>query len=238
MTTLLRAVIEATGLSRRKAFSAIREGRVRIEGIRQTEPSMERPPGSLEVDGEAFALPEKRRPIYLLLNKPPGYVTTNSDERGRPTVVDLVPVAYRASGLHPVGRLDLDTSGLLILTNDGELTYRLTHPSNEVDKEYWVGLYRQPDADLLNRVWMGIEIDGEIRQPLEMERLDGREPYHVTITIGEGRKRQVRRMFEIAGARVRHLKRIREGALSLGNLPEGQTRQLTAGEVRRLRGGS
>jgi pseudouridine synthase len=190
--------------------------------------------GPLTLDGRPLRAAAGEK-VYLILNKPPGYVTTASDERGRATVFDLVPASLRAPGLHAVGRLDLDTSGLLILTNDGDLTYHLTHPSNEVDKEYWVGLYREPSADVLNAVWQGVEIDGELRQPLEMERLRGHEPFHVTISLGEGRKRQVRRMFEIAGARVRHLRRVREGRLQLGNLPEGKTRSLTPAEVGLLR---
>lgn len=233
MTTLLRAVIEATGLSRRKAFAAIRDGRVSIGGYPQVDPSAECPEGTLNLDDDALSAGPAAK-VYLLLNKPPGYVTTLSDERGRPTVIDLIPQPLRTSGLHPVGRLDLDTSGLLIITNDGDLTYRLTHPSNEIDKEYWVGLYEEPSPEVLNKVWLGVEIDGEVHQPLEMERLRSHEPFHVSISIGEGRKRQVRRMFEIAGARVRHLRRIREGSLSLGILPEGHTRPLTPAEVRQL----
>lgn len=233
MTTLLRAVVDATGLSRRKAFAAIREGRVRAGSATVWEPSAEYDGASLSLDGETLKQQAAEK-VYLLLNKPPGYVTTASDERGRPTVFDLVPAQLRASGLHAVGRLDLDTSGLLILTNDGDVTYHLTHPSNEVHKEYWIGLFREPSDEILNQVWQGIELDGELRQPLEMERLRGQEPFHVTISIGEGRKRQVRRMFEIAGARVRHLRRVREGKLHLSNLPEGRTRRLTAAEVRML----
>ncbi len=236
MTTLLRAVIDASGLSRRKAFDAIREGRVRSGSITVWEPSAEHDGSPLSLDGERLETPAAAK-VYLLLNKPPGYVTTASDERGRPTVFDLVPAKLHATGLHAVGRLDLDTSGLLLLTNDGDLTYHLTHPSNEVDKEYWVGLYRVPTDEILNTVWQGVEIEGELRQPLEMDRLHGEEPFHVSISLGEGRKRQVRRMFEIAGARVRHLRRMREGGLHLGNLPEGQVRPLTPAEVRLLRGG-
>jgi 23S rRNA pseudouridine2605 synthase len=164
LTTLLRAVIDATGLSRRKAFTAIREGRIRAGGATLCEPSSEYDGSRLSFDGVAIEEPSAEK-TYLLLNKPPGYVTTASDERGRATVFDLIPPPQRASGLHAVGRLDLDTSGLLILTNDGDLTYHLTHPSNEVDKEYWVGLFEPPSDDILNRVWQGIELDGELRQP-------------------------------------------------------------------------
>lgn len=235
MTTLLRAVIDASGLSRRKAFAAIREGRVRSGRFALSDPSAEYDGAPLSLDGQPLEQPAVEK-VYLLLNKPPGYVTTASDERGRSTVFDLVPAPLRAPGLHAVGRLDLDTSGLLILTNDGDLTYHLTHPSNEVDKEYWVGLFEAPSDDVLNTVWQGVAIDGELRQPIEMERLRGQEPFHVSISIGEGRKRQVRRMFEIAGARVRHLRRVREGKLRLGTLPEGRTRPLTPAEVRLLQG--
>ncbi|MGE0058232.1 MAG: pseudouridine synthase [Dehalococcoidia bacterium] len=235
MTTLLRAVIDGSGLSRRKAFAAIRDGRVRSGRFTLTEPSVEYNGEPLSLDGQPLGRGAAEK-VYLLLNKPPGCVTTASDERGRSTVVDFVPAPLRASGLHAVGRLDLDTSGLLILTNDGDLTYHLTHPSNEVDKEYWVGLFEVPTDDVLNTVWQGVVVDGELRQPLEMERLRGHEPFHVSISIGEGRKRQVRRMFELAGARVRHLRRVREGKLRLGNLPEGKTRRLTEAEVNLLQG--
>jgi pseudouridine synthase len=207
---------------------------VSVNGEIVLDPSEELAAGALRLDGVEVqrATDEK---VYLLVNKPPGYITTTADERGRPTVLALVPPELRARGLHPVGRLDLDTSGLLILTNDGDLTYRLTHPSHEVEKEYWVGLQRWPSDELLNRVWQGVVIDGAIRQPIALERLsEEATPFHVTITIAEGRKRQVRRMFELAGARIAQLKRVREGSLSLGNLPAGGVRRLTPREVRLL----
>ena len=139
--TLLRTVIDASGLSRRKAFAAIREGRVAVDGMPRTQPSEAYEGGPLTLDGSPLA-PDGAEKVYLLLNKPPGFMSTRSDERGRRTVFDLVPQALRATGLHSIGRLDRDTSGLLLLTNDGDLTFALTHPSHEVEKEYWLRLAR------------------------------------------------------------------------------------------------
>jgi len=233
MTTLLRALVRASGLSRRKAFAAIRAGRVGLEGKTIFDPSSDYTGGALTLDGALLAEPAAAK-AYLLLNKPPGYLTTTLDERGRPTVIDLLPAALRAPGLHPVGRLDRDTSGLLILTNDGDLTYRLTHPKHEVEKEYWAGLAAPVDEERLAALRRGVEIDGRLRRPLRLRRL--REgPFQLSITIQEGRKRQVRRMLAAVGATVTHLRRVREGPLTLGSLPEGRMRALSEAEVERLR---
>ncbi len=235
MTTLLRAVSTASGLSRRKAFAAIREGRVSVDGVVTQEPSSEYEAGVLSLDGAPLS-EAKREHAYLLLNKPPGYVTTLSDELGRATVMELVPAALRAPGLHPVGRLDRDTSGLLLLTNDGDFTYALTHPSHEVDKEYWLRLAQAATEAQLDALRSGIEIDGQVRRPLRLRRLVGAEPFQMSVTLREGRRRQVRRMFEAVECKVTALRRVREGALTLGALPEGAVRALTASEVDALRG--
>jgi 23S rRNA pseudouridine2605 synthase len=228
-------VIDSTGLSRRKAFAAIREGRVRVGGQVSTEPSAPYGDGEVSLDGEPIAATTTPK-TYLLLNKPRDFVTTVSDELGRWTVLDLVPEELRVPGLHPVGRLDRNTSGLLILTNDGDLTHRLTHPRHEVDKEYWVGFERPPEPSLLDRLRQGVEIDGAIRKPLDVHPLTDEGGFSVSITIGEGRKRQVRRMFEALGLQVWRLRRVREGPLQLGKLPEGKTRRLAASEVAALKG--
>ena len=235
MTTLLRAVSSASGLSRRKAFAAIREGRVRVDGVVAQDPSSEYEAGALSLDGAALG-EASRAHAYLLLNKPPGYVTTLSDELGRATVMELVPAALRAPGLHPVGRLDRDTSGLLLLTNDGDFTYALTHPSHEVDKEYWLRLAQPASEAQLDALRSGVEIDGRVRRPLRLRRLVGAEPFQLSVTLREGRRRQVRRMFELVGCSVTALRRVREGALTLDALPEGAVRALTASEVESLRG--
>jgi 23S rRNA pseudouridine2605 synthase len=170
-----------------------------------------------------------------MLNKPPGILTTASDELGRRTVLDLVPTELRAHGLHSVGRLDRDTSGLLLLTNDGDLTFRLTHPRHEVEKEYWVRLAQPPTRHQLDALRRGIELDGRLRVPVGVEPLVEAGPFDFSITIGEGRNRQVRRMVEAIGGRVTALRRVREGPVYLDDLPEGAVRALTPHEVASLR---
>lgn len=233
MPTLLRRLTDATGLSRRKAFAAIREGRVTLDGVARTEPSQEFEAGTLALDGESL---EEAAPahVYLVLNKPPGFITTVSDEMGRRTVLDLVPPALRMSGLHPVGRLDRDTSGLLLLTTDGALTYILTHPKHEVEKEYWLRLLEPATEAQITALQQGIELDGGIRRPLRLRRLVGADPFQLSITIREGRNRQVRRMLEAVGGHITTLRRVREGPIMLEGLPEGSVRPLTPEEVAAL----
>jgi 23S rRNA pseudouridine2605 synthase len=231
--TLLRALISASGLSRRKAFDAIRQGRLTVDGRRTEDPSAPYGGGTLALDGRPLRqLAEPR--VYLMLNKPAGVITTLADTHERETVLQVVPVEMRVRGLHPVGRLDKDTTGLLLLTNDGNLTFRLTHPAHEVEKEYW--LSSRPslsDADL-DSLRRGVEIDGRVRRPLALRRLPSESGFELSMTITEGRKRQVRRMVEAVGGRVTHLARVREGSLQLGDLPLGQARNLTPGELRAL----
>ena len=234
MTTLLRTVIDATGLSRRNAFTAIREGKVSVRGKRRTDPSSNYSGGIVSLDGGRLAVGAPAK-IYLMLNKPVKYLTTTSDERGRETVMDLVPEEVIAPGLFPIGRLDLDTSGLLILTNDGDLANRLTHPKHEVEKEYWIALDQQVADSLLEELRQGVEIDGAVRRPLNLGRIETDGPYEIAMTITEGRKRQVRRMFEAVGVKVTALCRVREGPLLLGRLRVGEVRPLTQAEVALLR---
>ena len=235
MTTLLRALQDATGLPRRKAFAAIREGHLTVDGVAALDPSSEYERGELKLDGAALTPAGPPARVYLLLNKPPGVVSTASDELGRRGVLDLVPASLRDPGLHAVGRLDRDTSGLLLLTNDGDLTYRLTHPRHEIEKEYWVALWREADEAALHRLSSGVEIDGARRRAVGLERIDV-PPFELSITIREGRKRQVRRMFELVGCAVTGLRRVREGTLELGSLPEGAVRPLAASELQGLMG--
>jgi pseudouridine synthase len=234
--TLLRAVVEASGLSRRKAFAAIREGRVAVGGIVCEEPSQAYTGGALTLNGSVLAAPGRTK-VYLLLNKPPGFMTTRHDERGRRTVFDLVPESLRATGLHSVGRLDRDTSGLLLLTNDGDLTFALTHPRHEVEKEYWLQLASPATDEQLAALRSGVHLDGALRRPLRLRRLVGSGRFELSMTIREGRRRQIRRMVEAVGGTVTQLRRVREGSLELGSLPEGAVRELTEAEVEGLRGG-
>jgi pseudouridine synthase len=233
-TTLLRAVTDASGLARRKAFAAIREGRVSVDGKPRTEPSEPYGGGEIALDGKQ--LPGRTAAhAYLLMNKPPGFITTVNDERGRRTVFDLVPAALRAPGLHPIGRLDRDTSGLLLLTTDGDLTYALTHPRNEVEKEYWLRLETPLSEAQLAKLRSGVELDGAPRRALRLRRLVNAAPFEVSLTLQEGRNRQVRRMVEAVGGEVVALRRVREGPLTLGGLPEGAVRVLTEGELAALK---
>jgi 23S rRNA pseudouridine2605 synthase len=235
MPSLLHTVTAASGLSRRKAFAAIREGHVTVDGNVRTDPSGEYERGLIAIDGKLLDT-AARAHVYLILNKPPDYITTVSDERGRRTVLDLVPARLKAPGLHPVGRLDRDTSGLLLLTTDGDLTHALTHPRFEIEKEYWLRTAAPLTDQQASQLRSGVDIDGQMRRPLRLRRLVGEEPFQTSITIREGRNRQVRRMLEAVGARVTSLRRVREGSLTLGELPEGGVRALTAPEVAALRG--
>jgi 23S rRNA pseudouridine2605 synthase len=181
------------------------------------------------VDGRQVRVTDGRRVVYAV-HKPRGVVSTARDPQGRPTVVSLVPSARR---LYPVGRLDVDTTGLILLTDDGALAHRLTHPSFEVPRTYHAKVRRPPVREgALRALREGVELDDGVTAPARVRRLG---PDRVEITIHEGRKRQVRRMLEAVGHPVIALERVRFGPLWLGKLEEGRHRRLTAAEVERLR---
>jgi len=175
--------------------------------------------------------------LYVLLYKPSDVVTTAHDERGRRTVLDLLPQEWRARRLYPVGRLDRETEGLLLLTNDGELALRLTHPRYGLEKEYHALVAGHPPPEQLARLERGLLLEGEARPtaPATVRRLRSAGPdTWLTLVIHEGRKRQVRRMLEAVGHPVRQLRRVRLGPLTLGGLSLGQARDLTVDERRAL----
>ena len=183
------------------------------------------------VDGAPVA-PESERVVYAI-NKPAGVVSTASDPQGRPTVISLVPSPLR---LYPVGRLDLDTTGLILLTNDGALAHRLLHPSFEIPRTYRVRVYKPPvSQSAVMALRRGVTLDDGPTAPARVRRLG---PDHLEITLREGRKRQVKRMCEHVGHRVRALERVAFGPLELGDLAPGQHRRLTDAEVRALAGPS
>lgn len=232
MTERLQKILASRGIcSRRKAEDLILSGRVSVNGqtaqLGQTaDPEKDR----ILLDGETIPTGSDR--VYIMLHKPRGYVTTLSDEKGRPNVTQLVLCGQR---VYPVGRLDMDSEGLLLLTNDGELANRLMHPSGEVDKTYevWVNGYRVGAETLLQR---RILLDGyKISAPTVRLLSAQKEQAHLVITIHEGRNRQVRRMCEAAGMRVTRLRRISEGELSLGELKKGTWRYLTEAEIEKLK---
>jgi 23S rRNA pseudouridine2605 synthase len=212
--------------SRRAAEQLIAAGRVTVEGGIVTDPARDVDEGSqVEVDGRPVA-PEPRE--VWALNKPPGVVSTASEPGRRRSVTDLVDSARR---LYPVGRLDADSTGLILLTNDGELANRLTHPRYGVPKTYRVRLARPPADRDLERLRRGVRLEDGNTAPAEVERCGDRE---IEITIREGRKRQVKRMAEAVGNSVESLTRVRFGSLEIGELRRGEARPLTEGEVAAL----
>ena len=229
MKERLQKILSSCGLaSRRRAEEMIRAGRVSVNGkTAELGASADPDTDIIQVDGEALPVPEEH--IYLMLNKPRGYVTTLSDEKGRPTAASLV--AGCGARVYPVGRLDMDSQGLLLFTNDGEWANRMMHPRTEVDKCYEVRV-RGFGRDSLRRIQEPVELDGyRIRRPRAVLMSQSGDQALLQITIHEGRNRQVRRMCEIAGMSVVGLKRISEGSIRLGELPEGSWRLLTREEI-------
>ena len=232
MEERLQKILSAVGIcSRRAAEPLLEAGRVsvngRIAGLgEKADPERD----DIRVDGVPVRTGSTR--TYLMLHKPAGYVTTLSDERGRPTVAGLVEDC--GARVWPVGRLDLDSEGLLLLTDDGELTHRLTHPSHEIDKEYHVTV--KGDVEDALPILAGMtSLDGEPIRSASVRKIgrEGRYPI-LSIIIHEGKNRQVRRMCAAAGLEVLRLIRVREGTLVLGSLEEGRWRYLTKEELVRL----
>ncbi len=229
----LQRVIASYGItSRRKAETMIVDGRVSVDGqvVRELGVRVDPARQEIRVDGQLMHW-ERRR--YLVLNKPSGYITTAADERGRRTVLDLVDVPERVV---PVGRLDRKTCGLLLLTNDGELIYRVTHPRFELEKEYEVELDGFPPPAALERLRKGVIVDGVKVEPSQIRPLRNDESGTVLrVVIHEGRNRIVRRMMERIGYPVLRLERTRLGPLQIRGLPVGGWRDLTGGELSQIR---
>jgi 23S rRNA pseudouridine2605 synthase len=215
--------------SRRASEELVRAGRVTVDGATITDPASDVGPNdAVAVDGKAVSHGHIERVVYAL-NKPAGVLSTARDPQGRPTVVTMVPQTER---LYPVGRLDIDTTGLILLTNEGDLAHRLTHPSFEVEKTYRAVVggppVREPELKALRD---GVELDDGRTAPAQVRRVSADT---IEITIHEGRKRQVKRMCEAVGHPVKRLERVAFGPLKLGDLPRGRWRKLTATEVEAL----
>ena len=211
--------------SRRASEEIVRAGRVSLDGVIVIDPARDVGPHDVvAVDGRPVS-PVHERVIYAL-NKPAGVVSTARDPQGRPTVVTMVPQTER---LYPVGRLDIDTTGLILLTNEGDLAHRLTHPSFEVEKTYRAVVGAPPVREAaLRALREGVELDDGRTAPARVRRVSADT---IEITIHEGRKRQVKRMCEAVGHPVKRLERIAFGPLQLGELARGRWRKLGAGEV-------
>ena len=216
--------------SRRTAKKQIITGRVTVNDERVLIPGTHIEPESdlVQIDGQRVEGAPGR--IYLMLNKPPGYVTTVRDERRRPTVMELV--ADIPERIYPVGRLDKDTEGLLLMTNDGEFANRLTHPRHEVKKTYIAWVNGNPNQKAINQLRKGVRIEGGVTSRAGITPISRRnDRAQFKITIHEGKKRQIRRMFQVVGYEVTFLKRVAIGALGLGDLPIGCYRMLSATEI-------
>ncbi|MCL1885239.1 MAG: rRNA pseudouridine synthase [Dehalococcoidia bacterium] len=232
--SLLKALVMAGCGSRREMAAAVKTGRVCVNGTVVSAFTQAIAPGdSLAIDGKPLKIPSQKF-IYILLNKPTGILCATEDKRGRQTIIELLPSHLRLAGLHAVGRLDLDSCGLLIITNDGALTYHLTHPRFEQEKEYSLTLNRPLSRTDREQMERGLTLSDGPTSPVAV-RLHHALPNVCYVTLHEGRKRQLRRMFGSLGYRVMQLRRIREGHLLLGDLPLGHSRLLTALEVSQLR---
>ncbi|MBI2828171.1 MAG: rRNA pseudouridine synthase [Acidobacteria bacterium] len=236
MELRLQKILSQAGVaSRRAAEKLIAEGRVTVNGTTVREMGTKADPAAndIRVDGRRIKSAAPLR--YILLNKPAGYVTTRSDPRRRPTVIDLLRGVREY--VYPVGRLDCDTAGLLLLTNDGELAARLTHPRHGVERTYEARVAGVPDAEAIERLRTGIPLDGRRTLPAEVTLLHrgrGDREALLVMTIREGRNRQVRRMCEAVGRPVRALIRTRIGPISDRRLKPGMWRDLTTAEIRSL----
>ena len=223
----LNAYLARAGVaSRRKADELIKAGRVTVNGEAGQLNTFVARGDRVLVDGEPVAA---QRLAYVLLHKPAGTVTTASDPQGRPTVVELVDLPERVV---PVGRLDVDTTGALLLTNDGGLAHRLAHPRYGVEKVYEVDVAGEPDDAALRALAEGVELEDGVTAPAAVGRL---APSRLELTLHEGRNRQVKRMLEAVGHPVEKLHRSRYAGLTLEGLSSGQWRELTAEEVAELR---
>lgn len=220
--------------SRRSSEKLILEGRVKVNGKVVTELGTKVSASDIvEFDGQAVT--EEKKKYYIMLNKPEGFVTTASDEEGRSTVLDLVDDI--SARLYPVGRLDINTEGLLLLSNDGDFTLKVTHPKHKLSKVYRAVVSGIPNHFEIEKLERGVYIDGKKTAPAKAQLISAdKSNALVELTIHEGRNRQVRKMFEAIGYKVIYLQRVAIGNVILGNLPLGKWRHLNPNEVKYLMG--
>ncbi len=245
MEERLQKIIAHWGIaSRRQAEQMIQAGRIRVNGIeaivgQKANPSQDR----IEVDGQPIQSAHRPQPIYLLLNKPPGVVSTCEDPQGRLKVIDLLPRSLqKGQGIHPVGRLDAESTGALLLTNDGELTFHLTHPRHHIPKTYQVWVKGHPPETTL-QIWrQGVILSGRKTLPATVRRIGSlsQDQTQLEVVLIEGRNRQIRLVAEQLGYPVKKLHRTAIGSVQLNRpgqqqLPQGQYRRLTKPEIRDLK---
>lgn len=231
MPPLIRVLTGAGIGPRRACFRLVTEGKVSVNGEVVANATLDVDPAAdvIEADGRRVAAAAPK--VYLKVNKPAGVLSAASDARGRPTVTGLVPAEFRGLRLFPVGRLDMDSTGLMLMTNDGDLAYRLMHPSYGYEKEYHVRLRSLlADADI-HALSHGVLLDGQRTAPARVSPLPELEGTWYTITLAEGRKRQVRRMLASLGAPPTALERVRIHTLHLGGLAPGEAAELSDAEL-------
>lgn len=223
--------------SRRSAEKMIEEGRISVNGQKVTEQGMKVEIGADRVLLDGREIKVRNKKYYIMLNKPVGYVSTVKDQFERPTVIDIVKKDLGDVRIFPVGRLDYETEGMLLMTNDGDFTYRVTHPKFHMEKTYIAVIKGGITKGGINKLKSGVVIDNYKTAPALAEILDAIDGHTtVKITIHEGRNRQVRKMFEAIGCTVTALQRIKIGIVELGNLPLGRWRHLTSHEINYLQG--
>jgi len=235
MSTLIKYLTGAGLGSRRSCFQMIIQGKVTVNGIPATSTTLEigEQKDIVNVNGERITpIADK---IYLKVNKPLGVLSAVSDKRGQRTVSDLVPREFSHLHLFPVGRLDKDSTGLILMTNDGDLAYHLTHPRYEFEKEYHVLVDNELTAVQIKSLRKGVMIDGRVTASARLIKLDDAKGHWYSITLREGRKRQVRRMLITVGQPLRALRRVRIHTLQLGNLAMGTAQELSEEELSELR---
>ncbi|MCW5212382.1 rRNA pseudouridine synthase [Desulfobulbus sp. TB] len=232
MDRIQKIIAHAGICSRRKAEEYIAQGRVKVDGKTVSQPGLKVDPQQVVITVDGKPLQEEKK-VYVLLHKPRGYVTTLSDPQGRPIVTDLLPDIKER--LFPVGRLDLDSEGALLLTNDGALTNQVLHPRYEVKKTYQATVRGFPKKSNLRRLEQGIVLDGTKTWPAQLRVIKKEKDVTVVeIIIHEGKKRQVRKMFQAVGYPVIRLKRTAYGRLHIGNLSEGTYRFLDKNDIKKL----
>ncbi|MCL2611086.1 MAG: rRNA pseudouridine synthase [Defluviitaleaceae bacterium] len=234
METRLQKYLADCGVaSRRKSEELILSGEIKVNGEIVKELGIKINPDEDRVEYKSEIIKPKNNNVYIMLNKPEGYVSSAKDQFGRETVIDLIESDMR---VYPVGRLDYDSSGLILLTNDGELTYKITHPKNNIPKRYTAKVLGTPSQESLTRFRNGLIIDDYKTAPAEIEIIERDYKYSLLkIVIHEGKNRQIRKMCDSIGHKVISLKRVAIGELSLGKLQKGKYRHLTSEEVRYLK---
>lgn len=220
--------------SRRGVENLILKGRISVNGEHIRDLSLTVDPDSDIIECDNNRLNPITKKYYLILNKPRGYITTTKDERGRPTVMDLIPEKYKRAGVFPVGRLDKDTEGLLLLTNDGETSYKLAHPRYEIQKEYLVELDAPLDEQTKSRIEDGISLYRKKTKPATLAFVGGNRK-RIKMMIREGMKRQIKMSFLNFGYRVKSLKRYSYGPLNLSGIDTGNFRLLKTREIRLIK---